>query len=301
MLQSLTVGEKQGSRSTFVFSNFKENPGLSDKTFAFSIPRGADVTNAGPSTLNVIGVAWLPGPRALAVSAALRDHELAGLRAGEQRRDSAQHYDLAVVEYTKALRANPDDDNARLALERAKLRASQDHFRARTARRVGTLRRSARRISARLGAQPELRPTSTRRCAIRGSSCAPRSRSRENGKTELESLIERTRGLPPPGPRPAGRCQAARLARLQSAPAAATSSRRSASSPTSTSSSIRRSAKRRSPSTCATTTLDDALTSVTASTRNFYRVTRASARSPSFPTRRPSAASTKKRSSARST
>lgn len=47
-IQSLTVGEKQGSRSTFVFSNFKENPGLSDKTFAFSIPRGAEVTNAGP-------------------------------------------------------------------------------------------------------------------------------------------------------------------------------------------------------------------------------------------------------------
>jgi outer membrane lipoprotein carrier protein len=47
-LQSLTVGEKQGSRSTFVFSNFKENPGVSDKTFAFSIPRGAEVTNAAP-------------------------------------------------------------------------------------------------------------------------------------------------------------------------------------------------------------------------------------------------------------
>ena len=48
VLQSLTVAEKQGSRSTFVFTNFKENPGLADKTFAFSIPRGAEVTNAGP-------------------------------------------------------------------------------------------------------------------------------------------------------------------------------------------------------------------------------------------------------------
>ena len=47
-LQGLTVGEKQGSRSTFAFSNFKENPGLTDKTFAFSIPRGAEVNNAGP-------------------------------------------------------------------------------------------------------------------------------------------------------------------------------------------------------------------------------------------------------------
>jgi outer membrane lipoprotein carrier protein len=48
VLQSLTVAEKQGSRSTFVFSNFKENPGLADKTFAFSIPRGAEVSNALP-------------------------------------------------------------------------------------------------------------------------------------------------------------------------------------------------------------------------------------------------------------
>ena len=48
VLQSLTVAEKQGSRSTFAFKNFKENPGLADKTFAFSIPRGAEVTNAGP-------------------------------------------------------------------------------------------------------------------------------------------------------------------------------------------------------------------------------------------------------------
>jgi len=48
LLQSLTVAEKQGSRSTFVFTNFKENPGLTDKTFAFAIPRGAEVKNAGP-------------------------------------------------------------------------------------------------------------------------------------------------------------------------------------------------------------------------------------------------------------
>ena len=48
VLQSLTVAEKQGSRSTFAFSNFKENPGLADKTFAFSIPRGAEVSSALP-------------------------------------------------------------------------------------------------------------------------------------------------------------------------------------------------------------------------------------------------------------
>jgi outer membrane lipoprotein carrier protein len=47
-LQALAVGEKQGSRSTFLLSNFKENPGLTDKQFEFSIPRGAEVQNAEP-------------------------------------------------------------------------------------------------------------------------------------------------------------------------------------------------------------------------------------------------------------
>ena len=37
-------------------------------------------------------------------------------------------YDRAVVEYAKAVRLNPDSLDARLALDRAKLRASQDHF-----------------------------------------------------------------------------------------------------------------------------------------------------------------------------
>jgi outer membrane lipoprotein carrier protein len=47
-LRSFTVGEKQGSRSTFTFTNFKENPGLPDKAFEFSIPRGVEVTSGGP-------------------------------------------------------------------------------------------------------------------------------------------------------------------------------------------------------------------------------------------------------------
>jgi outer membrane lipoprotein carrier protein len=44
---SLTAADKQGTRSTFTFSNFKENVGVPDKTFAFTIPRGADVIQAG--------------------------------------------------------------------------------------------------------------------------------------------------------------------------------------------------------------------------------------------------------------
>ena len=47
-IRSLTAADKQGTRSTFTFSNFKENPGLADKMFAFTIPRGADVIRTGP-------------------------------------------------------------------------------------------------------------------------------------------------------------------------------------------------------------------------------------------------------------
>ncbi len=45
-IRSLTAADKQGTRSTFTFSKLKENVGLSDKTFAFTIPRGADVIQA---------------------------------------------------------------------------------------------------------------------------------------------------------------------------------------------------------------------------------------------------------------
>ena len=45
-----------------------------------------------------------------------------------QRAERAQDYDRAVVEYTKAVREKPDDHTARLALDRARLRAAEEHF-----------------------------------------------------------------------------------------------------------------------------------------------------------------------------
>ena len=48
-IRSLMAADKQGTRSTFTFTNFKENVGVPDKTFAFAIPRGADVIQAGSS------------------------------------------------------------------------------------------------------------------------------------------------------------------------------------------------------------------------------------------------------------
>jgi outer membrane lipoprotein carrier protein len=46
-IRSLTAADQQGGRSTFQFSNYRENTGIPDSVFAFKIPRGVDVINAG--------------------------------------------------------------------------------------------------------------------------------------------------------------------------------------------------------------------------------------------------------------
>jgi outer membrane lipoprotein carrier protein len=49
-IRQLVAADGQGGRSTFTFSNLKENRNLSDKLFAFQIPRGVDVvTNGAPA------------------------------------------------------------------------------------------------------------------------------------------------------------------------------------------------------------------------------------------------------------
>lgn len=49
-IRSLSAADSQGGRSTFVFSNLRENVGLDDKPFQFRIPRGADVTDHADSS-----------------------------------------------------------------------------------------------------------------------------------------------------------------------------------------------------------------------------------------------------------
>jgi outer membrane lipoprotein carrier protein len=48
-IRSLTAADQQGGRSTFEFTNYRENTGVADNVFAFRIPRGADVIHAGSS------------------------------------------------------------------------------------------------------------------------------------------------------------------------------------------------------------------------------------------------------------
>jgi outer membrane lipoprotein carrier protein len=47
-LRGLVTVDAQGGQSSFSFANLKENTGLADKEFAFSIPRGVDVVTDSP-------------------------------------------------------------------------------------------------------------------------------------------------------------------------------------------------------------------------------------------------------------
>lgn len=46
-IRTLSAADSQGGRSTFHFTNFKENVRLPDKTFEFKMPRGVDVVSTG--------------------------------------------------------------------------------------------------------------------------------------------------------------------------------------------------------------------------------------------------------------
>ena len=116
-----------------------------------------------------------------------------------ERAERARDYDRAVVEYTKAVRANPDDRGAQLALDRARLRAAQEHFF--RGRRLSAAERHEEALME-FQVASELNPTSADiEAALRDTRLKVRAKvaaSRE-GKTELQSLIERTRALAPPG------------------------------------------------------------------------------------------------------
>jgi general secretion pathway protein D len=142
--------------------------------------------------------------RSLAVWPALAGMLLAGCatssayRAG-QRAENAQDYDRAVVEYTKTVRANPDNRTAQLALDRARVRASQDHYF--RGRRLQATERFEEAL-AEFQLASELNPAASDvDAALRDTRQKLRTRlavSRE-GKTELQSLVERSRNFAPEG------------------------------------------------------------------------------------------------------
>lgn len=116
-----------------------------------------------------------------------------------QRAEGLEDFDLAVAEYEKALRQSPDSRDIRLRLDRAKARASEQHFVAgRRFSGAGKLEEAL--VEFQLAS--ELSPTSSEIDEeLRAARAKLRARlavSRE-GRTQLETLIEQTRGLGPPG------------------------------------------------------------------------------------------------------
>jgi general secretion pathway protein D len=118
-------------------------------------------------------------------------------RGGDAER--RQDYDFAVVEYTKALRLHPDDANARLALDRAKLRAAQDHFnKGRRLTAAGKFDQALVEFEVASELNPSSGDIDEELRATRNKLRAKVAVARE-GKTELQTIIDRARDLPPPG------------------------------------------------------------------------------------------------------
>jgi general secretion pathway protein D len=120
------------------------------------------------------------------------------LRSGKNA-ELAQDYDRAVVEYTRALQQDPEDRDARFGLERSRPLAAQSHFtRGRRYHAMGRLNEAL--VELELAA--ELNPTDPN---VEQLLTSVRTQLQTKvpvalaGKTELETLIARTRDMQPTG------------------------------------------------------------------------------------------------------
>jgi len=153
-------------------------------------------------------VAWMSLRMANAINRLFTPVLLAALIAGcatasalrnGRNAEQLQDYDRAIVEYTKVLRSQPNSHEARLALDRVRVRSSADHF-----QRGRRLEAGGRLDEALMEFQlaSELNPNNQ---DIRDALEAVRAQQRNkvaiarDGKTGLETLIERTRNMMPQG------------------------------------------------------------------------------------------------------
>lgn len=226
------------------------------------VPRSAERRCATPAAVALLGAALVLASACASTSA---------LRSG-QRAERNDNYDLAVVEYTKAVRANPDSTEARLALNRAQVRAAQEHFfRGRRLAAAGRFEEAVTELQIASELNPGNAEVETLLRETRQKLRTMVSVSR-GGKTELQALVERSRELPPPGlDLPEGRKLPDSLVFSEaSSRAVFTAIARFADMNV-----VFDPAFREEPISVdlRNTTLEQALEAVTGSTRTFYRVT----------------------------
>jgi general secretion pathway protein D len=113
--------------------------------------------------------------------------------------ESEQDFDRAVVEYTKLVRANPDDRSARASLEQVRVRAAQAHFA--TARRLASLGKFEEalleyQLAAELNPSSGLIQDEMRRVRVQ---LRAKVTLAADGKTQLETLVANSLQAPLPG------------------------------------------------------------------------------------------------------
>lgn len=112
--------------------------------------------------------------------------------------EDTRDYDLAVANYTKALRANPNDRDAQAGLDRARLRGSEAHFF--SGQRLGAAGKFEDAV-VELQLAVELNPgNGDAERALRSTRTALRNKLavEDNGQTALETVLARTRAKLPP-------------------------------------------------------------------------------------------------------
>ena len=143
-----------------------------------------------PSKRSVVALAIAASLAGCVTSAALRE-----ARRAEERQD----YDVAVVEFTRALQNDPDNIDARSGLQRAKLRASQDHFtRARRLSGTGRLEEAATEYKIAAELNPD-NPVIAQELEQIQNQLRAKIAINRDGKTELEALVDRMKGQRLPG------------------------------------------------------------------------------------------------------